>query len=97
VRTRSFRAGIALAAVDFLVAFGALPVASEASAENVETRRPLPGLRVPRVGINSRLRWIIVPGREFFLVLNQDLLTEGGVVTRGRTEPVIKLGWTFRY
>ena len=50
-----------------------------------------------RIGINSRLRWILEPGREFFLVLNQDLLTEGSVVKRGRSEPIAKLGWTFRF
>jgi hypothetical protein len=49
------------------------------------------------IGINSRVRWIIVPGSEFFVVFNQDLLTDGWSVTRGRTEPVAKLVWTFRF
>ncbi len=49
------------------------------------------------IGINSRVRWIIVPGREFFVVFNQDLLADGWTITRGRTEPVVKLVWTFRF
>jgi hypothetical protein len=49
------------------------------------------------VGINTRLRWIIRPGSEFFLVFNQALLIRDGQVRRGETEPRIKLGWTFRF
>jgi len=49
------------------------------------------------VGINTRLRWIIAPGREFFAILNQELLVEKGSVKRGETEPRVKLGWTFRF
>lgn len=49
------------------------------------------------VGINTRLRWIISPGREFFAVLNQGLLIEDGNVERGETEPRAKIGWTFRF
>ena len=49
------------------------------------------------VGINTRLRWIIAPGREFFAILNQELLVEKGSVKRGETEPRAKLGWTFRF
>ena len=49
------------------------------------------------VGINSRVRWIIVPGSEFFVVFNQELLADGWDVSRGRTEPVAKFVWTFRF
>ena len=49
------------------------------------------------IGINTRLRWIIVPGREFFLIFNQSLLIENGTLRRGATEPRAKLGWTFRF
>jgi hypothetical protein len=49
------------------------------------------------IGINSRVRWIIVPGSEFFLVFNQDLLADDWDISRGRTEPVAKLAWTFRF
>ena len=48
------------------------------------------------IAINTRLRWIIVPGRELFLVLNQDLNTANGV-RRGATEPLVKLAWTLRF
>ncbi|NQZ96653.1 MAG: carbohydrate binding family 9 domain-containing protein [Myxococcales bacterium] len=48
------------------------------------------------IGINSRFRWIIQDGRELFLVLNQGLDVEDGV-QRGRTEPLVKLSWTFRF
>ena len=48
------------------------------------------------LGINSRLRWIIEDGRELFLVFNQDLDTEDGVRVL-RTEPILKLFWSFRF
>ena len=49
------------------------------------------------IGINSRLRWIIVPGSDLFIVLNQGLSVEDGRLHRGVTEPRVKLGWTFRF
>lgn len=48
------------------------------------------------IGINSRFRWIIEDGREFFLVLNQGFDTSDGV-RAGRSEPLVKLQWTFRF
>ena len=48
------------------------------------------------VTINSRLRWIIVPGREVFVVLNQAFGTRGSP-TLLRSEPIIKVRWTFRF
>ena len=48
------------------------------------------------IGINSRFRWIIEDGRELFLVLNQGLDTSDGVRAT-RTEPLVKLQWTFRF
>jgi hypothetical protein len=47
--------------------------------------------------INSRVRWIIEPGSEPFVVLNQGLNVEGGRIRRGETEARIKLSWTFRF
>jgi hypothetical protein len=49
------------------------------------------------MGLNSRLRWIITEGRDFFIVFNQDYTTEEGDVKVGRTEPLIKFNWTFRF
>jgi hypothetical protein len=49
------------------------------------------------IGINSRVRWIIAPGSELFLVFNRDLLADGWTVTRGRAVPVAKRAWTFRF
>lgn len=49
------------------------------------------------IGINTRLRWIIEPGREFFLVLNQGVVIDGDDWERGESEPRAKLGWTFRF
>jgi hypothetical protein len=46
--------------------------------------------------INSRLRWIIEDGREIFLVFNQGFDTQDDV-ERGRTEPLAKIAWTFRF
>jgi hypothetical protein len=51
------------------------------------------------IGINTRFRWIIEDGREIFIVLNQDLDTSDdiGGIERGRTEPLIKIEWAFRF
>ncbi|MBW1884882.1 MAG: hypothetical protein JRJ58_15230, partial [Deltaproteobacteria bacterium] len=49
------------------------------------------------MGLNSRLRWIITEGRDFFIVFNQDFTTEDADVKVARTEPLIKLDWTFRF
>ena len=48
------------------------------------------------MGINSRLRWIIEDGREFFIVLNQGFDTRDDVKAT-RTEPLVKLQWTFHF
>jgi hypothetical protein len=45
----------------------------------------------------SRLRWIITPGREFFLVVGQDFDATPGDFRVRRTQPVAKLRWTFRF
>ncbi|MFT5695996.1 MAG: hypothetical protein ACI9QQ_001975 [Myxococcota bacterium] len=49
------------------------------------------------IGINTRLRWILSPGREFFAVINQGLVIQDGELNRGITEPRAKIGWTFRF
>ena len=49
------------------------------------------------VVINSRFRWIIVPGRELFLVVREELLAKGGGLKLERSMPVVKLRWTFRF
>lgn len=47
-----------------------------------------------QIGFNSRLRWIIEDGREFFLVVNQGL-DATDEVRATQTEAVAKLQWTF--
>ena len=49
------------------------------------------------IGIDSRLRWIIVPGREFYVVVKQELQERDGSVHLNRSAPLIKLRWTFRF
>jgi len=56
------------------------------------------------VGINSRLRWIVAPDNETFLVFNRLIDTAGGTIdpqidrdTETRTEAVAKVVWTFRF
>jgi hypothetical protein len=48
------------------------------------------------MSVNSRFRWIIEDGREVFIVLNQGFDTENDIKAT-RTEPLIKLQWTFRF
>ena len=49
------------------------------------------------MSLNSRVQWIVTPGRVVFLVLDQGFHTDDGSFRAGRTVPVIKIGWTFRF
>lgn len=51
------------------------------------------------LGVNARLRWIVKPGSDVYLVLNQSL-SRVGEERRFQTvgqEAVAKVGWTFRF
>jgi hypothetical protein len=49
-------------------------------------------------GINSRVRWIIEPGREIFFVVNHGFtIDDDDRIRSGATEITTKLGWTFRF
>ena len=48
------------------------------------------------VGVNSRLRWIIEPGNEVFLVWNQAYDVDSTFRSEF-TEVIGKVGWTFRF
>jgi hypothetical protein len=50
------------------------------------------------IGIQGRFRWIVEPGQEVILVLNQDILVdEDDRLHRGLTEPRFKVSWLFRF
>ena len=49
------------------------------------------------IGINSRVRWIVEPGNEVFVVLNQAIQRDGSSFRISRTELTTKVGWTFRF
>lgn len=49
------------------------------------------------IEFQSRVRWIIEPGREFFLVVGQDFDANPGDFRVRRTRPAAKLRWTFRF
>jgi len=51
------------------------------------------------LGINSRFRWIVEPGREIFLTLNQGLIYDGSrdELHRAVTEPRAKISWLYRF
>ncbi|MBS0658998.1 MAG: carbohydrate binding family 9 domain-containing protein [Verrucomicrobia bacterium] len=48
-------------------------------------------------GLNSRLRWIVRPGSEIFLVANQGFEVLGDRFRGTTTEVNMKAGWTFRF
>ena len=51
-----------------------------------------------RVGINSRIRWIVKPGNDIFIVFNQGLeYTDDRSFRSLGSDFTTKLGWTFRY
>jgi hypothetical protein len=45
----------------------------------------------------STFRWIIKEGNEVFIILGQDFDATPHAFRVGRTEPVAKLSWTFRF
>jgi len=47
--------------------------------------------------LNARTRWIIEPGNELFLVVNQAWSVFAGRVDPLETNLTVKLGWTFRF
>jgi hypothetical protein len=51
------------------------------------------------VGVNSRLRWIVEPGNEVFLVLNHgaDVDRAGSNLRAAYSEAVAKVEWTYRF
>lgn len=49
------------------------------------------------IGVNSRFRWIIKEGTEFFVIVNQGVLAEDGRFFRRSSEVRAKLSHTFRF
>ena len=45
----------------------------------------------------TRLRWILEPGKEFFVVMGQDFDMKPGDFRIRETRPAVKVRWTFRY
>ena len=50
-----------------------------------------------QIGLNSRIRYIVKPGNEVFIVLNKALLNDRGSLHSLATETVAKVGLTFRF
>ena len=48
-------------------------------------------------GLNSRMRWELVPGREIFFVLNQGWISGPDTFEPTTLQTIAKFGWTFRY
>jgi Domain of unknown function (DUF5916)/Carbohydrate family 9 binding domain-like len=48
-------------------------------------------------GINSRFRWIIRPGSDLFVVVNQGFDLSNDSFRTAGTQLTTKIGWTFRY
>lgn len=49
------------------------------------------------LGLNSRVRWIIEPGRELFAVVNQSWVADSDSFNAGDGQLIFKLFWTFRF
>jgi len=50
-----------------------------------------------RMGLNNRIRYIIRPGSDIYLVYNKGFDREEGRFKSFRTESITKLGWTFQF
>jgi len=49
------------------------------------------------LGVNSKVRWIIQPGNELFVVVNQGFDVVDSDIRATATDLTTKLGWTFRF
>jgi hypothetical protein len=49
------------------------------------------------LGWNSRLRWILSPGRDLYIVWNQSVERQGDSIVPLFQEAALKLGWTLRF
>jgi hypothetical protein len=49
------------------------------------------------IGVNSRFRWEIESGNEFFLVFNQGYEVDRSNIAPTSSQATAKLGWTFRF
>jgi hypothetical protein len=49
------------------------------------------------MGVQGRVRWIVEEGREIFFVVNEGVDTRDGDLDLIRSEPLAKIGWTFRF
>jgi hypothetical protein len=49
------------------------------------------------LGVNSRLRWIVQPGNDVYIVLNQGFVTEDQSFSSNATDITVKVGWTIRF
>ena len=49
------------------------------------------------LGFNSRLRWIVKPGSDIFLVANRGFDVEDGRFQSLSTDLTLKVGWTYRF
>jgi len=50
-----------------------------------------------QIGVNSRIRYIVKPGSDIYLVVNQGFDIEDGSFQQFSSEIVAKAGWTFRF
>ncbi len=50
-----------------------------------------------QLGLNSRLRWMVTPASDIYLVFNQGFRRFDDRFDRTSTEAVAKVGWTFRF
>ena len=50
-----------------------------------------------QLGLNSRLRWMVTPASDIYLVFNQGFRRFDDRFDRTNTEAVAKVGWTFRF
>ena len=48
-------------------------------------------------GLNSRFKWTIRPGSDFFIVLNQGFIVTSDTLSLEETQVTTKIGWTFRF
>ncbi|MDQ3624644.1 MAG: hypothetical protein M3463_19525 [Verrucomicrobiota bacterium] len=53
--------------------------------------------RFRALGFNSRLKWIVQPGNDIYLVFNKSFDVEDGRFRSSSSEIATKLVWTFRF
>jgi hypothetical protein len=91
------RSGVDLDAGDFVAHVGRLRVDLAFDEHVLWSNFAQVDNQSDTLGLNSRLRWILAPGQEFYVVLNPLIEREAGSLVATEIASAFKVAWTLRF